>query len=302
MLTELEYKTLWMKEFAELKTGMKMPSYCEYLQREVYFQDYLDIFLGKNIETFERKKVNGKYTVSIPNLSEDNTKQQLTVTTDTGEIRLIVHNDYPYRALFEKNLKIRYVLIGEAAPDGGKYIYKDAKGAYMTAPLRSFGLNPNNMKQANKRLIAFAEKEFLHLDLFPFAFDFNQYGWLRENLSGNEKLIAKFMEEIEGKVRTLIETGMVSSNWNYCFVGPKLTSKAMFKWVETERGKVFNGNPLESKNDIAQGIKFKMSEDYVERKTAHKKGLQHLPRKAKIAVFMGGTGPHFELIQRALFV
>jgi hypothetical protein len=100
-------------------------------------------------------------------------------------------------------------------------------------------------------------------------------------------------KRIEGEVRTLIEMRMVSSNWNYCFVGPKLTSKAMFKWVETEREKIFNGIPLKSKNDIEQGIKFKNSEDYVERKTADKKGLQHLPRKAKIAVFMGGYRTSF---------
>lgn len=295
-----EYEKQWkgLGEFVNNK-HKEVPCYFEYLQREVYFQDYLDVFTGVEQETYKRQKVGDKWTVLIPALEMEDTKEKLTRIGDNGEVRLVVDHDFPYRKLLGVKRKVKYLLIGEAAPAGGKYIYKDAMGSYMTAPLRASGINTDNLKSI-ERLSEFAKKGFLHLDLFPFAFDFKKYSSLREKLSADEKLIARFFKSLEDIVETFIRNAIIEADWDFCFVGPKLTSKALINKVNSTNDKSFVGRSISSIHDINAGVKFKGSEDYFCRPEKTGSKLKHLPRNAKLTVIMGGSGPHHELIQRAL--
>lgn len=67
ILSHADYLHLWTEQ-APNRFGQIIdpPCYHEYLQREVYKQDYLDLFFGK--KTFERNEINKKYYVKIPNL------------------------------------------------------------------------------------------------------------------------------------------------------------------------------------------------------------------------------------------
>ena len=319
MLKENEYKKQW-ESIGNSVSKIYIPSYYKYLQREVYFQDYLDLFIGNKTETFSRMKIDGKETVIIPGLKQDLSVDRLTRVDSNGVVRLVVDHDFPYRNLLGTKRMVKYLLIGEAAPASGKYIYKDASSAYMTAPLLAKGIDPDRMvtskhlkeweiaglnkdhEKAKLRLVKFALNGFLHLDLFPFAFDFNEYGKLRKELSKDKKLIAVFMIYLEKQVKSFMRLGIISPNWDYCFVGPKITSKALIDHVNITTNKSFLGKTIVSVNDINVGDKFKGSADYICRVKPPGSNLQHLPRIAKLTVIMGGTGPNHELVKRALHI
>jgi hypothetical protein len=295
-----EYTKQWSELDKYVKNTHEIPCYFEYLQREVYYRDYLDLFLGISVETFEREIIEGKQTVFVKELMvEDESIKKRTCKLKNGEIRLIVDHAYPYKDLLGTIKKVKYILIGEAAPASGKFIYKDAMGSYITAPLRASGINCNNLKSF-KRLSEFAKKGFLHVDLYPFAFNFEKHNRLREKLSADETLIARFLNSVKEQVETLANNSILDPDWDFCFVGPKLTSKALIKQVSNTYNKSFVGRSIESIYDINKGDKFRGSEDYVCRPKQTGSKLKHLPRNAKLTVIMGGTGPHFELIQRAM--
>ena len=172
MLTQANYNDLWTNVLG--LPLQDLPIYYIYLQREVYFQDYLDLFCCPNNErpSFERIILDGRHTVAISDLQPD-PNGEYTIIDAQGHVRLIVQYDFPFeRNELCKGRNIKYILIGEAAPPSGGYIYKDAKGSYITAPLSALGLSPTRMSRT-ERLLEFANNGFLLLDLFPFAIDFN---------------------------------------------------------------------------------------------------------------------------------
>ena len=114
MLTQLEYNDLW-----RINLGLPLhniPCYFQYLQREVYFQDYLDLFCcpTNGNPTFERIDVNGHQTVFINGLHAD-PNGVYTLVDQGGQVRLIVDYEFPYdRTELCKGREIKYILIGDA--------------------------------------------------------------------------------------------------------------------------------------------------------------------------------------------
>jgi hypothetical protein len=197
ILTPVQYNNLWT---ATLGTPIQtIPCYYQYLQREVYYQDYLDLFCcppGGN-ETFQRVQINGHQTVDIPNLPPDSTGAYTVIDPATGNVKLIVDYDFPYKGELCKNRKIQYILIGEAAPSpaipnvnatgndtSNSYFYntKHIKStSYFSAPVSAFGVLGNTKTD---KLVGLATNGVLLLDLFPFACNYDTSLRNRLNLLG----------------------------------------------------------------------------------------------------------------------
>ena len=334
MIEYEDYEKLW-SEISQLKRRLKMPSYYEYLQRVVYFQDYLDLFIGNKNETFPRMKIDGKETVIIPGLKQDLSVDKLTRVDSNGVVRLVVDHDFPYRKSVGVKRKVKYLLIGEAAPGGNKkiskvesqqngeaatrggkkYIYKDANSAYMTAPLRASGIDPDKLKSF-KRLEKFAEKGFLLLDLIPFAIDFNKHADLRLQILSNKKLMSCFMQALENRVIRLVKDGFLNPEWDYCFVGPETTSVGIMEFIEKEKKGLFTGKTLDHCDDKMDADDFTYQVTRKDKKTGvtitttqiksnyttHPTpggSISHISKRARLTTIIGGSGPHSELIQRA---
>jgi hypothetical protein len=198
MLPVSVYNNLWTATL-----GMPIqtiPCHYQYLQREVYFQDYLDLFCcppGGN-ETFQRVQINGHQTVDIPNLPPDPTGAYTVIDPATGNLRLIVDYDFPYNGQLGKNRKIQYILIGEAAPKpaapkmnakgddkANSYFYNTKhinSTSYFSEPVDAFGILGNT--KTNK-LIRLADKGVLLLDLLPYAIKYSTQLRSRLNKRGN---------------------------------------------------------------------------------------------------------------------
>lgn len=315
MIKYEDYEKLW-GEISQLKKRLNIPSYYEYLQRVVYFQDYLDLFIGNKTETFSRMIIDGKETVIIPGLKQDLSVDRLTRVDSNGVVRLVVDHDFPYRKSLGVKRKVKYLLIGEAAPASGKYIYKDASSAYMTAPLRASGADPDKLKSF-ERLEKFAEKGFLLLDLLLFAIDFNKHADLRLQIIGNKQLISSFMEALEDRISRFSNDGFLNPEWDYCFVGPETTSVGIMEFIEKEKRGLFAGKPLAHRDDKMNADDFIIQVTRMNKKTgvtvakpqiksnytAHPKpqpdGITHISKRARFTTIIGGSGPHSELIQRS---
>ena len=204
MMTQAHYENFWNTLVAPLNSRIVMPSYYTYLQREVYFQDYLDLFLktSRTEITFSRKIIDGVLTVELP-ITVNSDNNHFTRIDENGVVRLVVAHDFRFsEASFNNQKELKYVLIGEAAPSTGKYIYKDASGSYITAPLRAKGHKANSMK-AVKRLEKLAESGYILLDLFPFSFDFNSHKHLRRTLVSSDALIQHSILNLEQAIHAL---------------------------------------------------------------------------------------------------
>lgn len=202
MLTLKEYKTLWTSPIPHGfdKNIADIPPYCEYLQREVYQQDYLDLFTGKC--TYERiKDKSGKWYVVVDQMlfmletiDEAIGCNDLLIRVEK-EWWLLVDYDFPYKDEIKnsKEREIKYILIGEAAnkPNPKKIAYGvfDEENtyfynilhikstAYFKAPCKAFKIDIG-IKSEN--LITLADEGVLLLDLFPFAISYSDA--LRERL------------------------------------------------------------------------------------------------------------------------
>jgi hypothetical protein len=337
MMKYEDYEKLWGK-ISQLKKRLKKPSYYEYLKREIYFQDYLDLFLQNDIDsiTYKRKEINGFQTVWIDGFILEPTEKFTITDHETGLIRLIVDHKYPFEnKVFGLVNNIKYILIGEAAPGGNKniskvdsqqigeaapeggkkYIYKDANSAYMTAPLRASGIDPDKLKSF-KRLEKFAEKGYLLLDLIPFAIDFNKHAYLRLQISSNQQLMSCFMEALEDRVSRLANDGFLNPEWDFCFVGPETTSVGIMEFIEKEKKGHFNGKTLAhcddkmdaddftyqvSRKDKKTGVTITTTQIKTNYTTHPTPGgdISHISKRARLTTIIGGSGPHSELIQRA---
>ena len=111
MLTQANYNDLWTNVLG--LPLQDLPIYYIYLQREVYFQDYLDLFCCPNNErpSFERIILDGRHTVAISDLQPD-PNGEYTIIDAQGHVRLIVQYDFPFeRNELCKGRNIKYILI-----------------------------------------------------------------------------------------------------------------------------------------------------------------------------------------------
>jgi hypothetical protein len=298
MLIQTQYNNLWT-----INLGLPLqniPCFYKYLQREVYFQDYLDLFgCQKNGRpTFERLEVQGHQTVSIQGLRAD-PNNVYTALDENGEVRLIVDYDYPFdRNELCKDREIKYLLIGEAAPTSGSYIYKDAKGSYITAPLTAIGMNVTRLNRT-QRLLEFANNGFLLLDFFPFAINFTSPGIVLNNM-----IIGFFIHLMNLKINSL--TSLNKATWDFCFIGPKRTSLPILNWLDTFYGNTFNGKPTLHQLDL-NGANFidngdNVHSDYTNNLNILAWPISHLSKRAKFTVAIGGSGPNSHLIRRVFYL
>jgi hypothetical protein len=322
MMSEREYENLW-EGIYRLNKQMKMPPYYQYLQREVYFHDYLDLYRKNGIKaiSYPRKRIGQDYTVAIPNLKPDKNGEFTITDHDTGNVRLKVGHDYPFSNQdFTKVTTIKYILIGEAPPAGGNYIYKDASNSYITAPLTAIGVDVDKLAPKSKsidlegklkeqreksavRLAEFARNGFILLDLLPFALDFNKYSKLRDGIILSDNVLIKFyIERLEDLICKLQKK---SHNWDFCFVGPETISMAAIKLIEEEKGGLLAGKHVSHDDDRLD------FDDFIfQKKTGHvvksnytthpSPGgpITHISKRARLTTIIGGSGPHSELIQR----
>jgi hypothetical protein len=188
------------------------PCYHEYIQREVYKQDYLDLFI--NIKTFERNLIDARYYVKVTGcpilgvLGIPN-NDLYTIMLD-GALYLLVDYDYPWTdEELKKKRCIKYIMIGEAAPQQNPkivgYGVSDKKNSYyynilhikstgyLTAPLEAFAII-NTQKKVD--LLKLANASSILLDIFPFALNYKS---LRDhlNISGvSEYYFQELMDSI----------------------------------------------------------------------------------------------------------
>ncbi len=296
MLTQVNYNNLWA-----FNLGLpihSIPCYYQYLQREVYFQDYLDLFCcptNRN-PTYERININGHHTVFITGLNAD-PNEVYTVVDQGGQVRLIVDYDFPYdRTELCKSRKIKYILIGEAPPSSGGYIYKDAKGSYITAPLcAATNINLTRLNTFQK-LLELSNQGFLLLDFFPFSINFTIL-----NLNLNNAIIAHFTNELINRINNL---NCLAKDWDYCFVGPyKRTSIPILDWLDLYNGGFFMGLPTAHANDLIPSPNFVDGKGGVHANHTNNPlpaiwNVNHLSKRAKNTVLVGNTGPNCQLIKR----
>ena len=191
ILTETKYNDMWTGDF-----GMPIhtiPSYYQYLQREVYQQDYMDLFEGK--PTFNRETSGHEHGVPLEIFKN---KRILInpcspyVKKINGKECLLVDYEYPFDAEIDKwkGRCIQYVLIGEAAPPQTKvplknntYFYNTdhfGNTDYFNAPCKAFGVTGGSKQN---KLIQLANKGVILYDLFPFAIAYNDIRTTIINLS-----------------------------------------------------------------------------------------------------------------------
>lgn len=165
MLTRNQFEKLW-SEFAKASSKCSIPNYDEYVESENMFEDYLDIFRGKNTRT-ERSDSTRKWYYEHPFFEGEKSK-------------------------LKKTPCIKYVMIGEARPNpksskinkcGGDekntYFYnvthvKTTK--WLSETCKAFLLfytKPTCPNQKADFLLDLASKGYILIDLFPFAISFD---------------------------------------------------------------------------------------------------------------------------------
>jgi hypothetical protein len=301
MLTQVNYNALWTNVLGLPLQGL--PIYYIYLQREVYFQDYLDLFCCPRNEgpSFERTILNGRHTVSIPGLQPD-PNGEYTLIDAQGHVRLIVQYDFPYYGKLCENRSIKYILIGEAPPSTGNYIYKGDNTGYITAPLSAMGIGGLGEFE---RLVAFADAGYLLLDLFPFAIDFKNT-IINRTMEGffNNPNLGVFILSLLVKIR---ELNCISVDWDYCFVAPKRTSLSILNWLDANNNSDFNGKSTIHPLDIVGGPNFidaarRVHPAHTSNNNINIWPITHLTRRAKFTVAVGQQVPNARLIRRVFFL
>jgi hypothetical protein len=152
MRYSIEHYTYMWNQYVKPHTPYPIPPYQEYVDRENFFEDYLDIFKGKDTRA-ER---------GLP-------------------------GPHPFESyLFEYNPslpspKINAIVIGEAAPHSTSqtYFYNPAhleKSKWLSHALAAFGIQinyPSTPEEKVAALYKLALNGFILLDLYPFAIDFS---------------------------------------------------------------------------------------------------------------------------------
>ena len=198
MLTRREYEDLWETHFTNV--GIRKNSkeddnpnncptdYCDYLIREHMFEDYLDIFRGRDTRAIRHIQ-----------LCEER------------------YYDHPY---FKNNVciidkpSLKYIMIGEAAPSSGvTYFYNinhlDST-SWLSAPINAFYkaklskisyVKPKKIDDKKKLLVELAIQGYLLIDLFPFSLKYT--GTIRKNLNTTGASVF-FYERLQKKIDDIL--------------------------------------------------------------------------------------------------
>jgi len=224
MLTYIDYQNKWT-DLAPAGFGQipaNMPSYHEYLIREIYQQDYLDLYLG--VITFTRTTFGGTFYVEItgdPILGVLGIPLVALFTLSMGGNDYIkVDYEYPW-SMPQINQKrcIKYLMIGEAAhPINDSYFYKHTstkKSPWLTAPVAAFTPSPNGSVLTGptklEKLLYLADNGYILIDLFPFA---TVYKALRPILNTSGVSTYFFNNEVIFRINHFIANGLTCQNSN----------------------------------------------------------------------------------------
>ena len=226
------------------------PSYHEYVQREIYQQDYLDLFIGNPIETFQRNRhlIPGLFLVPIagdPHLGALGIPPDPLFVDVVGGIEYLrVDYDYPWpRTEFKKKRCVKFLMIGEAAPIlkpkiplglpyGGNdnqnaffYNKTHTKGTnWLTEPVAAFVNTGIAAPAANKtaRLLFLANCSYYLIDLFPFAINYSTD--FRAALNDTPPVYGVseefYMNYLIPKINLLMASGLFCENSIMAFSGP----------------------------------------------------------------------------------
>lgn len=249
ILTHADYNFRWTEPAPHGfgQTGCP-PCYHEYLQREIYAQDFLDLYIG--VPTFNRVPIAGFFYVQItgnPILGGLGIPPHpgLVLMHGVNEY-LLVDYDYPWMAELANanNRCIRYIMIAEAAPQQNLriaayglndnlnsyfYNYQHTQHTlYFTAPCSAFGIHIGTKID---KLIGLANNGVLLLDLFPFAVNYN-IGGLRAFLNhhgvSENFLNGTHTYSITNRVEHIADNGLICDNFelniNTVFIAPPQTS------------------------------------------------------------------------------
>jgi hypothetical protein len=221
------------------------PCYHEYLQREIYFNDYLDLF--RNLRTFVRRFHDGRFYVAItgcPILGILGIPEHdiYTINID-GILYLLVDYDYPWPE--EKLMKkrcIKYVMIAEAAPPQNPiiptsrnlnklnsyfYNHQHTKATqYFSAPCTAFNILTGHKID---KLIKLANNGVLLFDLFPFAINYNGFReFLNEYEISLNFLNGDYPNSITNRIDYIVQENLFCydfiMNINAVFIAPPTIS------------------------------------------------------------------------------
>ena len=199
MLTYYQFQQLWSNPapigFGLPLTSLSADAYPEYCIREIYRQDYLDLFSGK--ATFSRISMGGAFYVAISSnaiLRTLGIPADSTYTKQMGaDYYLQVDYDYPWTAAeLAINRVMRYIMIGEAPPQRkpasspyafglpsrNTYFYNilnTGSTTWLSSPLSAFTPSPIGIPSLTTRsskhdkLLYLANHGYYLHDLFPFA-------------------------------------------------------------------------------------------------------------------------------------
>ena len=238
MLSYLDYQNKWTSP-APVGFGRMlkdMPSYHEYVIREIYQQDYLDLFLGAI--TFNRTPLNGGiYYVQI---TGDLILDKLGIPLDPLYTLSLNGNDYimvDYKYEWNdnellKSRSIKYIMLGEAAPqivprafDGyakidkqNSFFYniKHEKGSnWLSAPIKALmKSSKKDLKSKRNKLLFLADNGFILVDLFPFSFSysssFREYLIYKDASTSYKDVSSEFfVNEIITKINNINQAGLL---------------------------------------------------------------------------------------------
>jgi hypothetical protein len=213
-MTQAIYNDLWGQHFANL-TNQAIPDYGQFLISERMFEDYLDIFRGKNTRLIEHENI-----MPYPHPFFDGQNPKL--------------KEKPY---------IKYIMIGEARPPQNPSNLNDCGGdtantyfynvthvkstPWLNAPRINWGCPiftpcPNNKIET---LLCLASKGVLLIDLYPFAIYFTPQIRAQFVMSG---VTASFWNDpfnpYNLQTRLNVISNLLCPNWDLAMVAPCNTS------------------------------------------------------------------------------
>lgn len=166
ILTPDNCNELWIRYFATIFNQNKEQNYTNYQIRENLLEDYIDLFRGRNT----REKRNWS--------SLDFEHPFFGKNGKFIEIKFDNYNIYNTNTIKANQLIINHILIADAPPTNiNNYTYNiknQGVNKYITPILKNFGLRKKTNLTSPQRLLSFANKGILILELFPFSFPNNK--------------------------------------------------------------------------------------------------------------------------------
>jgi hypothetical protein len=285
MLNLIDYQNLWTVTLANpIHT---LPCYYQYLQREVYFQDYLDLFGHRAMPTYPRIGAN---LVAIPGLIPDLTGVYTCVVGGVDYLRV----DYPFPFLGQlgNGRTIKYILIGEAPPVATTYFYNinhSTRTLYFSQPYAAFVSHPVGLTKQDK-LVELADQGVLILDLSTFGISYDQN--LRKRLGRifGLNVLAKL-----GVLNPLLDPGC-----DFCLIAPLKTSEGFINWLLLPPNLgVLHRMPLAHRNDMLGAPSYVDARGRTHIHYTSNPAGGHLSKRAKMTAPIGLSGPTAAFLLRA---